>query len=105
MYQGFETETAENGLEAVNLLKANPKNYLAVLMDLRMPIMDGITATRTIRTELKLSIPIIILSAEPDDCLSAGKSEGANAVLGKPTGAIDILNVLRTFGIEGQPSL
>jgi len=44
---GLESETAENGLIAFNKVKET--QYLAVLMDCQMPVMDGYTATRTIR--------------------------------------------------------
>lgn len=47
---GFKNHTsAANGLEAVNLYKKDPSRWAAVLMDLSMPVMDGVTATREIR--------------------------------------------------------
>ncbi|GME31997.1 sensor histidine kinase response [Neofusicoccum parvum] len=54
--QGFSHTSAVNGLEALNLFKANPQRWAAVLMDLSMPVMDGVTATREIRSwEMKLA--------------------------------------------------
>lgn len=72
---------AYNGLEALNLIKNN--QYDIVLMDVVMPIMDGITATNHVRNltdENKKNIPIIALTAnvgekELSECLNAGMND------------------------------
>jgi CheY-like chemotaxis protein len=46
------------------LRNAPPGDYDLVLMDLRMPEMDGLTATKILKQEMKLSVPIIALTAE-----------------------------------------
>lgn len=62
---GFVCETADNGLKALNLLKADAARADFVLMDLRMPVMDGLEATAKIRKELKLpSLAIVALTGE-----------------------------------------
>jgi len=86
---GIETSEAENGQIGVELFTASkPREYAAILMDLRMPVMDGYTATRAIRAlprpDAKI-IPIIAMTADayPEDvgkCLSAGM----NSHLAKP---------------------
>ena len=93
--EDMTSEWAENGQRAVEMLSESaPGQFDAILMDMRMPVMDGLTATREIR---KLShpdaktIPIIALSAnafEEDvkQCLAAGM----NAHLSKPVD-IDLL--------------
>lgn len=58
---GIESDTVFNGLEAVNKIKEN--QYDIVLMDIQMPEMNGIEATIIIREELKITIPIIALTA------------------------------------------
>jgi len=59
---GIVVDTADNGIEAVEALKN--KKFDLVLMDIQMPVMDGLTATKIIRTELKLSeLPIIAMTA------------------------------------------
>lgn len=79
--EGITSEWAENGQIAVNMFEQSERGHFsAILMDMRMPVMDGLTATREIR-QLKrpdaASIPIIALTANAfeDDvraCLEAG---------------------------------
>jgi PAS domain S-box-containing protein len=60
-YLGFETTEAENGLIATKLIKE--QNFDLVLMDIQMPIMDGMEATIFIRENLQIQTPIIALTA------------------------------------------
>lgn len=76
---GYIVDVVENGKEAINRLNANgPHYYDAVLMDIQMPEMDGITATKTIREDRAFAaLPIIAMTAhamkeEQDRCLQAG---------------------------------
>ncbi|PBQ32508.1 hypothetical protein CNR22_12235 [Sphingobacteriaceae bacterium] len=74
----FSVSIATNGAEAVKLLET--EKFDVILMDLQMPVMDGITATQNIRHTLKLKTPIIALSAnafktESDHCLSIGMND------------------------------
>ncbi len=80
-----ETETAENGLVAIEKVKTTP--YDVILMDIRMPVMDGYESTRAIRlmTTPAGKIPIVALTANAtradiDKCLAAGM----NTYLPKP---------------------
>ncbi len=62
---GFSIDIAENGTEALRMLKEN-SNYSLVLMDIQMPVMDGIEATKMIRNEFPSPIsevPIIAITA------------------------------------------
>lgn len=59
---GHQVTVVENGEEALGELKSNL--YDAVLMDCQMPRMDGYEATRRLRQELGLSLPVIALTAE-----------------------------------------
>ena len=62
---GCAVQLASNGLEAVEAVRAAPGGFDFVLMDLRMPVMDGIDATVRIRKELRLTaLPIVAFSAE-----------------------------------------
>ena len=61
-HRGFAVDTAENGLRAIEMFsKAEPGFYDAILMDIRMPLMDGLTAATNILT-LRRTKPIADLS-------------------------------------------
>jgi CheY-like chemotaxis protein len=72
---------ANNGMECIDRLKENPAGYDMVLMDMQMPEMDGLEATRILREGLGLKdIPVIALTANamPQDqqrCLDAGMND------------------------------
>ena len=76
-----------------------------VLMDIQMPVMDGLTATRTIRLhereEARTATPVIILSA---NCLpehiAAGKAAGADRHLSKPISAATLLSTIAEVANE-----
>lgn len=76
-------EFAGNGEEVLSLLDNN--NYDIILMDIQMPIMDGLTATKIIRNQLKSTIPILALTANTsaNDEIEYRKS-GMNDQLSKP---------------------
>lgn len=81
---GFHIDVAENGLEAITKIENN--RYDCVLMDIHMPEMDGYTATRFIRQEMKLdTLPILAMTANvlEADVREAFES-GMNAHIGKP---------------------
>lgn len=75
---GVNITEAENGADAVRLLREQP--FDLVLMDLQMPVMDGLNATFQIRNELKLTIPVIALTAsamrrDNERCFQVGMND------------------------------
>ena len=62
-----------------------------------MPNMDGITATKTIRTQMKLKVPIIVLSAEIKDTLSLALEAGANYALMKPLDRTELSHAMTSL--------
>ena len=97
--KGFLVETAENGEEAVDKVSASdPGYYDVVLMDIQMPVMDGYTATRTIRNlenkELA-DIPIVAMTANAfAEDIHAAKEAGMQGHIAKP---VDIDAMMRTL--------
>ncbi len=78
---GVTTDTAIDGQEAVVLVQAAPERYRAILMDVQMPVMDGIEATRRIREDMACdTLPIIALTAnamaeDRQRCFAAGMQD------------------------------
>jgi two-component system sensor histidine kinase RpfC len=95
---GHNVEVVENGKLALERLRN--KHYDIVFMDMHMPVMDGITATRAWRSEEESSnsIPIIALTANisEDDRLTCLQS-GMNEFLSKPVSPERIFNILENF--------
>ena len=85
----IEVDLAENGLAAVNLFESHESGYYdAILMDMRMPEMDGLEATRVIRSLQRddaKTIPIIALTANAfDEDVQRSMQAGLNSHLSKP---------------------
>lgn len=77
---GFVSETAANGKLALEVLRNDPEPFDVILMDLQMPELDGYDTTRMIREKLKLTIPIVALTAhsssgEREKCLELGMND------------------------------
>lgn len=92
-------DMAFNGQEALEKFSAAPQgHYLAILMDIQMPVMDGLEATRRIRSlhiPNAKDIPIIAMSANAfDDDVEKSLEAGMNAHISKP---VNIPVLLRTL--------
>ena len=90
---GFELHVVNNGKECVELLQTT--SFDLILMDLQMPGMDGYQATRFIRSELKMNIPIIAMTAhflagEKEKCIEIGM----NDYIPKPFKQHDLYNAI-----------
>ena len=87
--RGFAVDAAENGLRALETFsKSEPGTYDAILMDIRMPLMDGLTAAVSIRhlsnADAK-TVPIVAMTANAfDDDIEKSRAAGMNAHLAKP---------------------
>jgi PAS domain S-box-containing protein len=102
---GLSADAVANGREALEALETKP--YDLVLMDVRMPLMDGLEATRTIRDAksraLHPSIPIVAMTANAmqadlDRCLQAGM----NDVVPKPVDSKVLLQALHRWLLAFQ---
>lgn len=88
MNKGARVEVAENGLVAIEMFATASVGYDAILMDIRMPVMNGLTAARSIRQLKKKkakTVPIIAMSANAfDEDVEKSRTAGMNAHLAKP---------------------
>jgi CheY-like chemotaxis protein len=87
-----EAECGESGL-----LKVDAGDYQVILMDLRMPGMDGLTATRLIRerSDNKSKVPIIVVTADTSgDLAERCTSAGADRVLMKPVAMASLIDTI-----------
>ena len=94
---GYQTETAVNGYEACQCLRSSSHEIDAIVLDLHMPVMDGIEATRVIRTEIQSQVPILVLSAEQGVYKNEALKQGADICLEKPAVASDVIAQLRSL--------
>ena len=97
--ESMSSEWAENGQKAVELFEQNEAGHFdAILMDMRMPVMDGLTATKEIRKLDRpdaLTIPIIALSANAfEEDVKRSLQAGMNEHLSKP---VDIEQLKETL--------
>lgn len=95
---GCNVDTVEDGAKAVDAVKA--QNYDLIFMDMRMPNMDGLEATRKIRalSNRSKSLPIIALTANAfDDDRNACFDSGMNDFMTKPVSAEELSEMVRTW--------
>ena len=97
---GFLVDSAENGAVAVEKVStAAPGSYDLVLMDVQMPIMDGYTATRQIRSlddPARAKLPILAMTANAfDEDRRNALESGMNGFLSKPIVIDDLVQELR----------
>ncbi|MCW4629870.1 MULTISPECIES: ATP-binding protein [Marinomonas] len=94
---GIQVDVAENGEEAIRMV--NNKDYNLVFMDIQMPVMDGLTATRKIRklSHSKYSyLPIVAMTAHvSQEAKKQSASAGMNAHLDKPIKKADLYKILQ----------
>jgi two-component system sensor histidine kinase/response regulator len=96
---GIELDIATNGREAVRKAREHPTRYAAILMDMQMPDMDGLEATRALRADPEFrDLPIIAMTANAmrqdlDACLAAGM----NDYVTKPIDRVLLAKTLRKW--------
>jgi len=98
---GFDCREAADGLEALQSAQRNRPDL--ILMDLKMPGMDGFEATRLIRIIEPLKhVPVIVISANiGEDSVALCLAAGANAFLSKPVEEAELLRtVARVAGVQ-----
>ena len=104
--EGAVVDLAEGGLTGVNKVVSQNRGYDAVIMDMQMPDIDGLEATRRIRADSRFAgLPIVAMTANVSEadrlaCVAAGM----NAHVGKPVNLDDLVHVLRQLvGVPSAP--
>lgn len=101
--EGVDVELADNGQEALSILRARPHDFHLVLMDLQMPVMDGYNATRALRALPEFNrLPIIAMTAhamsgEREACVAAGMNDH----VAKPIEVAKLFQVLKRWAPQG----
>lgn len=100
---GISYDMVDNGMEVLAALAKQP--YDLILMDIQMPGMDGYEATRKIRQELTLGIPIVAMTAhalagEKENCLA----QGMNNYIAKPLRQAELYAILQAYSMNENPS-
>ena len=100
--KGCEVETAANGAEAVESFAAAPAGrFDAILMDVRMPVMDGLDAARAIRAMRKAdarTVPIFAMTANAfQEDVNMSLEAGMNAHMTKPIEPITLYETLQRY--------
>lgn len=86
---GYELETASNGVQAVERVKAQPPDLL--ILDVMMPKMNGHEVCRIVKSTTETFIPIILLTVKGDiDSKVTGLKLGADDYLAKPFNALEL---------------
>lgn len=98
---GFETIEACNGqegLKELERLSSEQKRPAVILVDVNMPVMDGITFIKHVKDTDNKFVPILVLTTEcGSKMVSAGREAGASGWLTKPFKAEHLVSVVRKF--------
>ena len=90
---GAQVDTADDGLEAVE--KARRNSYDCIIMDIQMPRMDGLTATRMLRDDPAFNVPVVALTAHAlEEDVRKSLDAGMAAHLAKPVDPAELSDVL-----------
>jgi CheY-like chemotaxis protein len=98
---GYEVTTAEDGKEALDSLRDAPPRV--ILLDMRMPVMDGWAFTRAYRLTPPPHAPIVVLTAARDAAEYAGDVD-ADAFLAKPFNLRELLGLVDRLSADERPS-
>jgi len=100
---GYSVEVADNGRRAVDLYCEKPDAFDVILMDVQMPKLNGLEATKELRNKGFKKVPIIAMTAnamkgDKEICLAAGM----NDYIAKPIKREIVFKVLNKWVIEGE---
>ena len=90
--KGYVAETAADGAEAVARIRENP--FDMVLMDIRMPVMNGVQALKQIKTIRPKTIVTMMTAYAVEDLIQDAMEEGAFAILNKPVEIEEVIALI-----------
>jgi CheY-like chemotaxis protein len=102
---GYHVTLAQNGKEAITTYTIQPDKFDIILMDIQMPELDGISATKKIRNKGFKNIPIVAMTAnalqgDRESCLDAGM----NDYMTKPVKREKVFEMINKWIINKEPS-
>jgi CheY-like chemotaxis protein len=95
--EGYDVVSAASGEEA--LAAVARKQPVVILLDMRMPVMDGWAVARALRSQ-GLSVPIVVMTAA-ESAKRWADEVGAEGYLAKPFGLDELLNIVQRFRAPG----
>ena len=94
-FEGIRALTAENGQQALNLLRESSSPPALILLDLMMPVLDGWSFLEERSRDARLSeIPVVVVTAVSDDKL---KEVSADGVIKKPFDFKELVSSIRSY--------
>jgi CheY-like chemotaxis protein len=98
---GYQMELANDGQEAVDKFTSDPDQYDLIFMDINMPEMDGLEATKLLRSNGYTDIPIVAMTADAmkedrEKCLKSGM----NDFIAKPIKRDIVFNVIKKWVLD-----
>ena len=104
-FKGWDVSTAYSGHEAVDAVASAPAGFDVVLMDVKMPGMDGVDAFKAIKAK-DPSVPVVLMTAyAAQDRIAEAEREGVLRVLSKPVNMTALLELLASSRRHAQPVL
>ena len=100
-HAGARVDVAVNGEQAIVALGEAGARYDLVLMDVQMPVMDGLTATRMLREHLGLRLPVLAMTAGDADEEALCRAAGMDGFIAKP---IDDKAMLAAIAAHARPA-
>jgi CheY-like chemotaxis protein len=94
--EGYRVQAAANGHEALEAIKVSGQLPALILLDMRMPVLDGWQFAAAFREQYGGAAPLVVMSAAADTAQRA-QEIGASGWLSKPFHLSALIEILRTF--------
>lgn len=92
--KGYQTDTAESGMEAIEKVKEKESGFNLILMDVKMPVMNGVETYKEIKKVSPETAVIMMTAYSVDDLIQEALEEGAYAALDKPLDVDKVISLI-----------